>query len=504
MRLAECFVLRGVAVHEGGHVVGVRLPVEDQLRLTHELTDPGADHVDSDDGSFLLPHQLDEPLCLEDLALAVAAEVVGQRLDLVLAVLLLGRALVETHRGDLGLAVGHPRNPGLVDGRGVQTGDVFSDEDALLESSVRQLQAGNDVADGVHVLEVGLATLVSEDETAIHVDALLVVTETVRRGTAADCDQQDLGVDRVTSLDSHPDTAIGGLHALERCSHLEGDLALAHRALERLGDILVLGSHQPGQSLDDGHVGAEGLPYGRELGADDAAAEHDHRLRHTVEQERMVGGQDRLAVDLKTGQGLGVGTRGEHDLLADVPLTVNLDRVRRDELALALDDVDTAGLDQSAEAFVQPRDHAVLVLVDTDHVDALERGVDAELLRLTGRVRYLGRVQERLGGNATHMQAGATQLSLLDQRHREAELRGTKGTGVATAARTQDEYVEVVVALCVAGVRHRASGPVELPRVRPSGDIIPPSAVLSTPALKSRSGPCASWCRRGSPYLLAT
>ena len=38
---------------------------------------------------------------------------------------------------------------------------------------------------------------------------------------------------------------------------LEGDLALAERALELLGDGLVLGGDQPGQRLDDRHLGAE-------------------------------------------------------------------------------------------------------------------------------------------------------------------------------------------------------------------------------------------------------
>jgi hypothetical protein len=52
-------------------------------------------------GPSLAPDQLDEALGLEDLALAVAAEVVGQRLDVV-AVLLLGLRLGEADRGDLG------------------------------------------------------------------------------------------------------------------------------------------------------------------------------------------------------------------------------------------------------------------------------------------------------------------------------------------------------------------------------------------------------------------
>ena len=86
--LAERLVLGGVGVHERGDVVGVRLPVVDELGLADQLADPVADQVDADDRAVLAADQLDEALGLEDLALAVAAEVVGQRLDAVGAVLL--------------------------------------------------------------------------------------------------------------------------------------------------------------------------------------------------------------------------------------------------------------------------------------------------------------------------------------------------------------------------------------------------------------------------------
>ena len=64
----------------------------------------------------------------------------------------------------------------------LEAGDVLGDEDALLEAAVGQLQAGDDVADGVHALEVGAAALVGEHEAALHRDALLVVAR-ARRST---------------------------------------------------------------------------------------------------------------------------------------------------------------------------------------------------------------------------------------------------------------------------------------------------------------------------------
>ena len=79
--LAEGLVLGGVGVHQGGDVLGVGLPAVDQLGLADQLADAVADEVDADDGAVGAADQLDEALGLEDLALAVAAEVVGEGLD---------------------------------------------------------------------------------------------------------------------------------------------------------------------------------------------------------------------------------------------------------------------------------------------------------------------------------------------------------------------------------------------------------------------------------------
>ena len=132
------------------------------------------------------------------------------------------------------------------------------------------------------------------------------------------------------SITSPPSTVtatpvVGGLHALERRAGAEGDLALAEGPLEGLRGRLVLGGDQAGERLDDGDLGAEGAPHAGELAADDAAAEHDHRGRHPVEAERVLGGDDPLAVDLEAGQGAGVGAGGEHDVRAGVRRVVDGD-----------------------------------------------------------------------------------------------------------------------------------------------------------------------------------
>src|SRR4029079_5234499 len=95
------------------------------------------------------------------------------------------------------------------------------------------------------------------------------------------------------------------------------------------------------------------------------------------------------------------------------------------------------GLPQALQALVETSDDAVLVGVDAAHVDRLEGGLDAELLTLAGGVGDLGCVQQRLGRDTAHVQAGAPQLALLDQGNGQTQLGGAQSAGVAPAAPTQ-------------------------------------------------------------------
>ncbi len=111
-------------------------------------------------------------------------------------------------------------------------------------------------------------------------DALLLVPEVRGGRPAADRDQQEVGVDasrRPAMVTLH--AVVGLLDASNGLPILKRDAALAERALERLGARLVLGGDQPGQRLDDRHLGAERPPGAGELDADDAAAEHDRATR---------------------------------------------------------------------------------------------------------------------------------------------------------------------------------------------------------------------------------
>ena len=82
------------------------------------------------------------------------------------------------------------------DDDGVEPGDLLGDEDALLEAAVRELQAGDDVADGPDARDAGAQALVGDDEAAIEGDADLLEAEAGGRRTAADGDEQVVGLER--------------------------------------------------------------------------------------------------------------------------------------------------------------------------------------------------------------------------------------------------------------------------------------------------------------------
>src|SRR5665647_2067882 len=435
---AEGFVLGRVRVDELGDVGGQRLPVVDQLGLADLLAHTGADHVDTDDRAVLLADQLDEALGPQDLALAVAAEVVVVGLDL--AELLLGLGLGVADGGDLGVAVGDAGYAHLVDHRRVEAGDLLGDEDALGESAVGQLQAGHDVADGVDALDVGLAALAGHDEAPVDGDTGLFVAQTGGDRTASDGNEQQVGLNGLAGLQRHLYDIAGLGGSRELHTGLEADLALAERPLELLGDRLVLGRHQAGESLDDRDLGAERLEDRGELDADDAATEDDDAGWDEVEEERLLAGHD-PAVNVQPREGLGVGAGSQDDVLADQLAAGDLDGVLGHETARALDVLDALGLHQALQALVETSDDLVLVGIDTGHVDRLEGRLDAELLALAGGVSDLGCVQQRLGRDTAEVQAGAPELAFLDQGDGQAQLGGTQRAGVTAAASTQDDDV---------------------------------------------------------------
>ena len=154
----------------------------------------------------------------------------------------------------------------------------------------------------------------------------------------------------------------------------------------------------------------------------------------------------RFAVaDLEAGERAGVGTGREDDVLARDGVAADLDGCGGDEPALTLDHGDAAGLDEALESLVLARDDLLAIRGDRRDVDAGQRRVHAVLRRLARDIRYLGRVQERLGRDAPDVEAGAAQLVLLDEADGQAELAGTKRSRIPATSAAEDDKVEILL-----------------------------------------------------------
>ena len=180
--------------------------------------------------------------------------------------------------------------------------------------------------------------------------------ESVGHRTTSGRDEQQLRVDfvrlavRRLRVDRH--AVVAGL----RLQHLRPghrlDALLLEGLLELRRNGLVLDRHEARQQLDDRHLAAEAAIDRRELHAHRTAAHDRQRLRHRLEVNRFVAGDDPRAIDRDAGNAARRGAGGDDDLPRLQRLFVAIGDV---DLALAgeprgpLDPVDLVLLEQELD-----------------------------------------------------------------------------------------------------------------------------------------------------------
>ena len=118
-----------------------RLPRDRQHHLRNEVGDVWSDHVDPEHRTAVPGgNDLDQPALAQDVRLADPLEVEPLDLDVVAA--LDGLRLGDADRGDLGGAVGDPRDLCVVDLGDREARDPFGDGVPLGERDVRELERG--------------------------------------------------------------------------------------------------------------------------------------------------------------------------------------------------------------------------------------------------------------------------------------------------------------------------------------------------------------------------
>ena len=209
--------------------------------------------------------------------------------------------------------------------------------------------------------------------------------------------------------------------------------------------------HDARQQLDNRHLAAEAPEDRRELHADRAAAEDDHRLRHFAQRDRFVARDDALAIDLDARHASRHRAGRDDDFLG-----------RREALLVAFDDVDRSAagdgrgafdpldfvfLEEELDALGEPGDDFVLARLHLIHVDADGALADRDapfldVLHHLERVRVL---EQGFGRNASPDEAGAAErFLLLDDGGLQPQLRRANGRDVAARACANHDNIELV------------------------------------------------------------
>ena len=231
---------------------------------------------------------------------------------------------------------------------------------------------------------------VDDDAAAVVLlHAGLVEAEPVGVGHAADRDQHDIGFDRfgraaLGRLDLGLQRRARRIDAGDLGAELEGDALLFQDALRLPADLVVEARQDAVEEFDHRHLRAEPPPHRAELEPDHAGADHQQPLRHLVERDRLIRGDDALAVDVDALELRHIGAGGDDDVLGLQRLrlavgALDLDLARRGDAAGAVHRIDLVLLEQVIDALDVAVDALVLELHQRGEIELRRADADAHL-----------------------------------------------------------------------------------------------------------------------------
>ena len=218
--------------------------------------------------------------------------------------------------------------------------------------------------------------------------------------------------------------------------------------MELPADLAVYAGQDAVKELDHDHLGAEPPPHRAELESDHAGADDQQPSRHLVQHQRASRGHDPPLVDVDARKPRHVRAGSDDDRLACDRLAPavgggHLDLAGPDDAPSALKRVDLVFLEQERDALDVAIDALVLELHHGSEIELRLAELDAHLVeQVAGLFVALGRVQQRLRGNASDIEAGTAEgVVLLHHRHLHAELGGADGADIAAGAGADDDEV---------------------------------------------------------------
>src|SRR5918994_804515 len=397
-----------------------------------------------------------------------------------LVALFLGLGFGEPERGHLGAAEGDARDEVTILGQGVLARHMLDGDDALVPGLVGEPEAPDHVTGRVHAVFGGTSVLVYLDDAAVaHLHVGHVQVEVLDHGLASDGDEECLrlqGLSPISLAGRRVFSAVAfafGLFLLARLGAGDLDLhavvgllqalgvglragkhpdaAVLELLLEGGGDLRVLQRHEAVQDLDDGYLGAEVVVHAGELDADGPGTEDYYRLGVAlVIGDDVVRRDDLLPVKLQAWQGVYGGAGGDQDvpgleLLLSV-VCFDLYLLGLDETAHAVVDGDLVLLHQALHAAPELGNYLLATLGGLRVVELQIPDLDPVFLAVPGVVQQVGRLEQRLGRDASHVQARAPEvpaLPLLDQGHAHTQLAGPDRRYISPVSSADDHEVEL-------------------------------------------------------------
>ena len=263
----------------------------------------------------------------------------------------------------------------------VLAGDALGHCDALFLGLVRQHRSTHRVADGPDVGQAGLAVGVDHDPAAfveLQADRFRIQADGVRH--PADRHDQAFDFERPGfALGVSPgdrDPAGSCLDFANRDPELDLQALLEKRLVRFLCNLFVDPAKERGQRLQHGDLGAEPPPDRTHFQADHARADQAQLLRHVLDSQRAVVGQNPVFVERYAGQRTGTGSGGQDDVFradsfrrgashTDLVASIGL----ACEAGAAMEETDLVLLEQKQDAVVVLFDDLVLArqhLADVD------------------------------------------------------------------------------------------------------------------------------------------
>ncbi|MNF76041.1 hypothetical protein D3C84_581380 [compost metagenome] len=239
---------------------------------------------------------------------------------------------------------------------------------------------------------------------------------------------------------------------------------LAQGALQGFTGFDVYAGADPVEKLDHCYLRPKASPDRAQLQADHAGADHHQMLGHLGQCQGAGGIEDAFVIDVYAGQGRGLGTGGDDDVLGTqfglaTGAIGHRDFTRSVDVAPASDPVDLVLAEKKFDALGQPGNAFILLF---HHLGEVEAGFDVDPqvgeFRTHGCIVQFGGMQQRLGGHAADIQASAAECGTsFDAGGLQTQLSGADRRVVTTGATA--EYHDVISAHgCTPGSKGEGMG----------------------------------------------